>query len=398
MYKLKIVELPKPLNIKTQINFPEVVLGKMQEKTVKPKTTFQEILPDKNYDGLSKVNVEAVTNEIDENIKSENIKKDVSILGVQGSIEELKGTKLEITKNGTYTPEEPYNAFTEVDVNVESIGEMIPMSYTSTSPSYNAYVCRFFTQITEVDLNNSISGVYLFQSCQSLKKIIRLKNTQNLKYCQGMFIECTNLETIPEINSDNITSTGSMFQSCLKIVNIPLLKTDNVTNMASMFKYCHDLKKVAITSTNNATEMTSMFENCTNLIELPPLNTSKIKNATCLFRYCQSLTDIQTLDFGNVNNIYETFLHCDALVNLGGFENLGQAYSITQASNYYAYKLDLLYSTKLTHDSLMNVGNNLYDIASKGCKTQQVIIGSTNIGKLTPEELLVFTNKGWSVS
>ena len=46
----------------------------MQEKTVKPKTTFQEILPDKNYDGLSKVNVEAVTNEIDENIKSENIK------------------------------------------------------------------------------------------------------------------------------------------------------------------------------------------------------------------------------------------------------------------------------------------------------------------------------------
>ena len=77
MYKLKIVELPKPLNIKTQVNFPEVVLGKMQEKTVKPKTTFQEILPDKNYDGLSKVNVEAVTNEIDKNIKSENIKKDV---------------------------------------------------------------------------------------------------------------------------------------------------------------------------------------------------------------------------------------------------------------------------------------------------------------------------------
>ena len=120
MYKLKIVELPKPLNIKTQINFPEVVLGKMQEKTVKPKTTFQEILPDKNYDGLSKVNVEAVTNEIDTNIKSENIKKDVSILGVQGSIEELKGTKLEITKNGTYTPEEPYNAFTEVEANVEA--------------------------------------------------------------------------------------------------------------------------------------------------------------------------------------------------------------------------------------------------------------------------------------
>ena len=272
--KLKIINNPKPLRLRTQVNFPNVILGKMQEKTVKPKTTFQEILPDKNYDGLSKVNVEAVTNEIDENIKSENIKKDISILGVQGNVEELNGTKIEITKNGTYTPEEPYNAFTEVDVNVESIGEMIPVSYTYTSSSNNAYVCRFFTQITEVDLNNSISSAYLFQACQSLKKIIRLKNTQNLKYCQGRFLECTNLETIPEINSDNIASTASMFQSCLKIVNIPLLKTDNVTNMTSMFKYCYELKKIAITSTNNATDMANMFESCKNLIELPPLNTS----------------------------------------------------------------------------------------------------------------------------
>ena len=188
MLRLKIINNPKPLRLRTQVNFPNVILGKMQEKTVKPKKTFQEILPDKNYDGLSKVNIEAVTNEIDKNIKSENIKKDVSILVVQGNIEELIFTKIEITINGTYTPEEPYNAFTEVDVNVESIGEMIPVSYTNTSSSYNAYVCRFFTQITEVDLNNSISSAYLFQGCQSLKKIIRLKNTQNLKYCQGMFL------------------------------------------------------------------------------------------------------------------------------------------------------------------------------------------------------------------
>ena len=299
MYKLKIVELPKPLNIKTQVNFPEVVLGKMQEKTVKPKTTFQEILPDKNYDGLSKVNVEAVTNEIDTNIKSENIKKDVSILGVQGNIEELKGTKLEITKNGTYTPAEPYNAFTEVEANME--------------PDLSEY----FTDT--IGAGNSSVGGFIY----TIKKLPTYTNvasdlTQAFIYYQGT--------TLPNINTSNVTNMNSMCNNDGKLEIIPLL-------------------------------------DCSKVIAL---------------FYCFS---------GN-----------SMLKTLGGFQNLGQAYSNTVSANNSTYTLNLSASSKLTHDSLMNVGNNLYDIASKGCNIQQVIIGSTNIGKLTPEELLVFTNKGWSVS
>ena len=276
MYKLKIVELPKPLNIKTQVNFPEVVLGKMQEKTVKPKTTFQEILPDKNYDGLSKVNVEAVTNDIDENIKSENIKKDVSILGVQGNIEELKGTKLEITKNGTYTPEEPYNAFTEVDVNV------------------SADVSEYF--------GNTL--VFGHTSSSALNRIIK---------------------------------------------------------------------------------------------KVPPLSIDR-PDSNYLFYNCTSLETIPLIDMSICVNVQNDFYNCSALTNFGGFKNLGQTYLTTQSANYYEYKLDLSPCTKLTHDSLMNVINKLYDIASKGVKTQQLILGSTNLAKLTAEEIAIATNKGWSVS
>jgi len=46
----------------------------------------------------------------------------------------------------------------------------------------------------------------------------------------------------------------------------------------------------------------------------------------------------------------------------------------------------------------MNVINNLYDIATKGCNTQQLVLGSTNIAKLTAEEIAIATNKGWTVS
>lgn len=56
-----------------------------QSKTVKPTTYQQVVGPDGGYE-LSGVIVEGVTNEIDSNIKAENISKDVTILGVTGTL------------------------------------------------------------------------------------------------------------------------------------------------------------------------------------------------------------------------------------------------------------------------------------------------------------------------
>ena len=66
--------------------------GVMQEvigevKTVEPTTNEQIILPGEGYNCLNKVIVNPVTSNIDENIKSENIVKDVEILGVIGTRE-----------------------------------------------------------------------------------------------------------------------------------------------------------------------------------------------------------------------------------------------------------------------------------------------------------------------
>ena len=66
----------------------------LQEKTVAPTTTQQIVTADSGKDGLSKVTVEAVTSSIDSNIVAENIKKDVTILGVAGTLE--SGTPIDI--------------------------------------------------------------------------------------------------------------------------------------------------------------------------------------------------------------------------------------------------------------------------------------------------------------
>jgi hypothetical protein len=58
---------------------------KLQNKTVTPTTSAQEITCGSNYDGLGTVTVKAVTATIDSNITAENIKSGVTILGVEGT-------------------------------------------------------------------------------------------------------------------------------------------------------------------------------------------------------------------------------------------------------------------------------------------------------------------------
>ena len=55
----------------------------VQPKTAYPSTSQQVIEPDEGFN-LAWVTVEAVTSSIDSNIKPQNIRKDVSILGVTG--------------------------------------------------------------------------------------------------------------------------------------------------------------------------------------------------------------------------------------------------------------------------------------------------------------------------
>ena len=84
--------------------------------------------------------------------------------------------------------------------------------------------------------------------------------------------------------------------------------------------------------------------------------------------------------------------------------NLGKGF-YQKTTNYNDYTLRLSSSSQLTRDSLMSVINNLYDlnltydVANGGTLySQQLVLGSTNLAKLTAEEIAIATNKGWTVS
>lgn len=176
----------------------------------------------------------------------------------------------------------------------------------------------------------------------------------------------------------------------------------NTDTCIYLFSNCSNLVSIPLIDISNIKITRSMFESCRNLKEIPKLDTSSMTTMTYMFYNCQKLKTIPELEASNVFIVSRPFSFCSSLENFGGLKNLGQAYLTTQNANYFNYTLDLSGSTKLTEQSLINVLTNVYDIVSKGVKAQQVILGSTNLAKLTSAEgqqaLADAQAKGWTLS
>ena len=222
-------------------------------------------------------------------------------------------------------------------------------------------------------------------------------NTGDVINMAGMFGNCENLKTIPLLDTRNVTNMAGMFSFCRNLKTIPKINTAKVTDMSTMFSVCKNLEEIPLLDTSNVTNMHEMFGNCELLRTIPELNTVSVSSMPSMFINCSSIKDIPLLEASSVTNVWQIFDGCELLENLGGLKNLGQAYSTTMTANDGWYSLVLSKCPLLTHDSLMNVINNLYDIKSKGVKTQTLQLGDTNKAKLTAEEIAIATNKGWNV-
>lgn len=138
---------------------------------VTPTTSLQTFTAVDQYHGYSPVTVGAVTSSIDSNIVAGNIKSGVSILGVTGTLTELKGQTKTITANGTYTPDSGYNGFTSVTVNINTVNntnltvtpKTTSQSFTPASPytgygnvTVNAVTSAIDSNITAANIKSGV--------------------------------------------------------------------------------------------------------------------------------------------------------------------------------------------------------------------------------------------------
>lgn len=436
----------------------EVLKPITQEKVVTPTKEIQIIEPDKDFTGLSKVTVQSIPNEYivpsGEIEFTQNGTYDVTdkVSAKVNIKEKVLGTKT-ITENGTYKAiDDSLDGYSEV--NVETAGVDINEYFKDTISTGNSNIGGWANSILKFRSPLTINGTsasYMFKN-YPLETIPEI-NTSNVTNMEYMFSDCANnITNIPQLNTNKVKTMHQMFTRCYKLSDIPSLNTDNVENMSQMFYYCRSLTKVKVNyNTSKVTTMYQMFAYCIGLQELdisnfdmsnttilqemfyysfnleklilPNLHTNKNeRSARGMFSRLEKIT---SLDLTTLNNSYSTmymfdnckaletlsaidcsknkecigaFNNCNSLKNFGGMINLGQAYSTTVSANNNDYRLDLHYSTLLTHESLINVINNLYDIKTKGVKPQQLLLGLNNLAKLTEEEIAIATEKGWNVS
>lgn len=225
----------------------------------------------------------------------------------------------------------------------------------------------------------------------------------------GLFARYPNI-SLPQVNAAQRVNNISYMFSYSRLTNIDLddlgenFNTENVNSIANLCYYCSDLATLKLGNrfnNGNLTNIEYMCYRCSNLTTIvfgENFNTENVSSMSNAFSYCSKLTTIPKLTANKTISVYNMVDRDTELENLGGLENLGQAYLTTQSANYSNYRLNLSYCNKLTHDSLMNVINNLYDIATKGCKAQSLQLGATNTAKLTEAEIAIATSKGWTVS
>lgn len=230
---------------------------------------------------------------------------------------------------------------------------------------------------------------YMFYNCKNLVSIYGL-DPSKIGDASHMFENCKYIEMIGrslEFNFENTISASDMFaysgnsSAVTTYAIIPDINLPKCTNTTNMFYYGY-IKKIGDINCPLTTNISSMLG----------VNGSAIES-------------IGLVDFSSVGSSstgpfgYSTL---SKLTYLGGFKNLKASWTSYTFSS----------CTNLTAESLMNIINYAWDwtdypdgkvtnpngsTVSYGT-THKLVLGSTNLAKLTDEQKAVATNKGWTLS
>ena len=401
MFKLKIVNKPKMIKMKCNIEFPDVVLANLQEKEATPTKEMQQIIADQQYDGLSKVVVNAIPDEYiipsgEINISSNGTYDVTDKASAKVNIpEKVLGTKT-ITSNGTYKAvDDNLDGYSEVEVKTSGVN--IWDYFIEQPPSNQGQFIYYIKKLPVVDTSNLRTAQNMFIGFMNLQEV-PLIDTSKVTTMSYMFSNCSKLTEVPLLDTSSVKDMNDMFSGCSELTTIPLFNTSKVTSMNRMFSKCSVIDNLPLLDTSSVTSMNYTFNRCVSLKKIPELNTQNVTNFNSMFYNCASLYEVPALKASKATDVGQMFISCNKLKDFGGLINLGEAYTTTQPANWSSYKLTLKDSPELTHDSLMNIINNLYDIKTKGCSPQGLVLGITNLNKLTSEQIAIATERGWSVS
>ena len=324
------------------------------------------------------VDEDSVCSDDDFVIKSKEIKGNgiYDVIGYDRIIVDVqpKLKEIEIVKNGVYLPEKDSDGYNKITVDVPPT----PVQEKSVNITENG------TTSIEPDSGFNLSKVDVTVDVNIAQKKAVI-NAEQIKFTNASVID-DNIEIV------GLKSCRQMFLNCSSLITIPLFDTSNVTTMYQMFDDCSNLTSVPEINTSNVTNMYEMFYGCLSLTSIPEMDTSNVTTMYQMFYGCSRLTSVPQLNMSNVKNIVSMFNYCNDLSNLGGFVNLGKAFtsSIT---------LVLTSLLNLTNQSVQNLIDTVFDMNqnTQGGKAT-LRLNQTVIDAMTDTQKSQLAAKGWTLT
>ena len=210
------------------------------------------------------------------------------------------------------------------------------------------------------NFSNAESISYLLQGCNSLKTDIVINNLSKLTgdYCLNGICQqnAVTSVTLNDLNPDIAYSIDSAFFDDRRLLSVSLNTTTGVPmkvkSMSETFNYCSQLKTLPLMDLTQCTSFSLI--GCNSLKSIPAYDLSNITSI-------------------NISNLYK----------LKEFHATGMKVSF-----------DISSSTNFTKEALVEILNNLATVRT----TQTLKMGGTNLAKLTDEDKVIATNKGWTLA
>lgn len=195
----------------------------------------------------------------------------------------------------------------------------------------------------------------------------------------------TNLEMYAFVkakNSGGSAETEETLKALIDRTITSIVIPSGMTNIGSqVFNQCRDLVRVTIP--NSVTNIGSYaFCNCNSLVDIN-IPDSMLSLQANTFINCNSLTDI-TIPSSVTRVASTTFSGCTSLTN------------VTLGYGFNANALDLSASTLYSTDTLVGILNALAN--RTGMSAYTLTLGSTNLAKLSDEQIAIATEKNWTVA
>ena len=284
-----------------------------------------------------------------------------------------------------------------------STNELLPIrregeyTYTSVVPKYDEPTGELYKTINVnviPKINLQKEGLRLGYS--TFTEVPEWVDFNGVTDMARMFSDCTNLQTIPEIDTSNVINMDYMFYNCPSLQTIPLINTSKVSNMSNMFNGCRNLQTIPLLNTSNVSNISYMFASCTNLQTIPKINTSNVTDMSQMFYDfggIKTLVSLPKFNCQKVTNMYRYFSYyadgMSALTDVGGWENLkcdwNDRYGLPSCPN-------------LTYQSCINILNGLYDFVGNGSTETRTLKVHPNFLTTVGDEISIGTSRGWTIT